>query len=342
MSYCSIHTFEISRELSGSEYYLFKDHFYKMGYKIRNNNGNLYIFDFTSEGIRIRLLNNEYFNKLCIIVNLKEVIDNGNLCDIIHRDEAETAFDKLTERLCEIIGPGFKYSYYELSRIDFCTNLQLEDADMVKCYLKIFNRKIGKRTHYTILGINAKRGDTQRGFCAVHNELNTELAIYDKNAQLEYIKRETEAEKVQGVLRIEYRLTNINAVDLYTDGISTIRDKVLFCIENSRDILYDALSSYEPAGTYLTLEEAIKRIDFIKTKKPCKFRAMQFLYYVSKRHSIKLGKKQLQKEDSKIKSYAYHSILDLLEELNINAVTLGRRDKYSELPNLYYFLANDC
>lgn len=79
MSYCSIHTFEISRELSSSEYYLFKDHFYKMGYKIRNNNGNLHIFDFTSEGIRIRLLNNEYFNKLCIIVNLKEVIDNGNL-----------------------------------------------------------------------------------------------------------------------------------------------------------------------------------------------------------------------------------------------------------------------
>lgn len=128
-----------------------------MGYKIRNNNGNLHIFDFISEGIRIHVLKNEFFNKLCIIVNLKEVIDNGNLCDIIHKDEAETAFDKLTEKLCEIIGPNFKYSYYKLSRIDFCTNIRLEDEDMVKCYLRIFNRKIGKRKNYTIHGINAKR-----------------------------------------------------------------------------------------------------------------------------------------------------------------------------------------
>ena len=71
MSHCSIHTFEISRELSSREYNLFKNHFYTMGYKIRNNNGNLHIFDFISEGIRIHVLKNEFFNKLCIIVNLK-------------------------------------------------------------------------------------------------------------------------------------------------------------------------------------------------------------------------------------------------------------------------------
>ena len=337
MSYCSIHTFEISRELSKNEYWQFRNCFYEAKLKIISNDDKSYlsVISYANEGVRIRLMNRENLRYIFIVINLQEVIDNGNLVDIIHPADLETAFDMLEGNLKMIIGPGFNFSYYKLSRLDFCTNIDIGEKEKVQEYLRIFNFKIGNRSGYKIEGRNSKRKDTLRGFCGTNASHDTQLAVYDKEEQLIYINRSEQAEAARGIIRLEYRLTSTNAVNEHTDGCNTIREKIMYCVTNSAEIMYNALQEYEPQGTYLKLKAANKRIDNSDIRNRHKTRAKTLLMLIAMKHNIKTAKKELMKSDPRIKSEAYNKILSYLQILDINLVTLGTKSIYKKLPALY-------
>ncbi len=338
MSYCSIHTFEISRKLGDNEYWQFRNYFYEAKLKIINRKTYLNVISYANEGVRIRLINNENQKYLFIVINLQEVIDNGNLVDIIHPADLETAFDLLEEKLKKIIGPGFNFSYYKLSRLDFCTNIDVGEKEQVQEYLRIFNFKIGDRKGYKIEGRNSKRKDTLRGFCGTKISNDTQIAIYDKEEQLIYIGKDEHAKNARGIIRFEYRLISTKAVDEHICGCDSIREKVMYSVCNSAEIMLAALQQYELQGTYIKLKAARKRIDSSDIRDRHKERAKALLKSISKKHSMKLGKKALMETDPRIKSEAYNKVTDYLRMLDINPITLGSKSIYKELPALYSLL----
>ena len=289
----SIHTFELRLETKTSEICKIRDWLYSGNIPIREyGNGVLNILLYAKSGVRIRFVPDNYIPYFSFIVNLREVLETGNLVDLIDSINADTAFERVSGMIEDFLGEGYNINTLKLCRIDCCVNIDTGSQDAVYEYLKLFNYKSGGKG-YSIKNINSPNGYCKNEFRAESKDGGIALSVYNKMAQLISINRESEASRAEGLMRVEVQLKRRSAIIKFVSQELSNTNIIKTAIQRSHDIIADALFSVLDHGSYLKLKDAVKFVNSSVNKQKLRQRMIKMLELTAKKHSITLAKEAM-------------------------------------------------
>ena len=337
----SIHTYELRKYISYSEYIAYRDFFFtdcEGKYRVYDDGYSVNVCKFADKGVRLKLINTGYIQFVSVIVNPMQVICHNNLTELIKsKQELVIAVTGANYLLTEYLGKDFDIDRLQLCRIDFCVNVRLDSKKQVKSYIKLAYKTGGKKG-YRVVGRKNKQINKETGFKAENNQAGTALSIYSKEDQLEDINKPSE--DAAKILRIEFQLTKKSTVDKYTYGIKSNREKLCVCFDNSEECIHKILDKTIPHGRYYKFDKAISIVnEHIKNKTKCAM-MIDLLKLVSKKHSVECGIKALIKKDKTVSRHYARELLKAFEEIDVNVVTIGRRCAADTLSDLYSFMKN--
>lgn len=302
---CSIHTFELRLEIMTKDIRQVRDWLYSKHIRMDEwYNGTLNVFQYADRGVRIRFVPDKYKPHISFIVNLREVLEPGNLVDLIEPKEVDKALKQVNEIICEFFGNQYNINDLKLCRIDCCVNIQTDSHKAVKTYIKLLNYKSGGKG-YKIQNINSPKKFCENGFCAENKKSGIALSIYDKQKQLISINRRSDAEAACRILRVEVQLKRHSTIKKYISGDLTNAEIIGEITHKSSEILSEVLFNVIDRGRYYKLGEAKKIVKSeVKSQKTSK-RMIRLLELSSKYHNISYAKEKLFGEDKKFSTREY-------------------------------------
>ena len=279
----SIHTFELSRQLTGHEYSHMKDYLYTIpkrdGGKQRvykDDYGVIRCELFNDHGIRVRLEKNESKEErfvsyyLRMIVNPKRLIYPGGDCrdgylgiftpgeDSV-RDMAK-AFTKVfrnTKIPCHV-------DDYKISRLDLCVNIRSSRSKILRELVRVL-RKLPtpskyERKRYTSddkMAANAYNKHYIRFACKSHD-----MVIYDKTYQITTNNLAVAYEKLpEGVLRIELHCKRDYLRSVEKEyGIDSSLELIRLLMAQSEKRIIKNFSWWFYSGMFCQIDEIERRI----------------------------------------------------------------------------------
>lgn len=335
----SIHTFELRKYISNKEYTCYRDYFFtdcKGRYKVYDKDNSVIVCRFADKGIRIKLTRTKYRQYIAVIINPMEVLYSGNLIDLISsKTELRDSLSAADKMLTEYLGEEFSVDILELTRMDFCVNVRIENKEQVKSYIKLAY-KTGSRKGYRVVGRKNKCINKESGFKAENKQAGTALSIYSKQDQLTYINKP--ADDAERILRIEFQLTKKSRIDKYTDGITANTGKIIYCFENSRACIYSILEKTIPHGRYYKLDTAMSIVNECIKNKTKRNNMIKLLKLVSKKHSVKCGIDALVENDYAVSRHYARELLKSFEKIDVNVVTIGKKYPTNTLADIYSFM----
>ena len=196
----SIHTFELSRQVTPSEYYSIKDDLYSQQEKSRNKvwiyadeYGNHICTLYKKYGIRIKLEHNHskdvdtYFIR--IVVNPRKLIDpESSYIGILPPEES--SIRKLKKAFAKLFQDTVfenDINDYQLTRVDLCTNIRCDTKKPFRELIRVL-RKLPTPPKYSRVKYKHKNKKKANKYnkhylrfqCGTH-----ELIIYDKTYQIQ-------------------------------------------------------------------------------------------------------------------------------------------------------------
>lgn len=264
----SIHTFELRLTILPYEISNIRDWLYSKHIPIKEGDRYLSILQYSESGIRIRFFQDSYKPHFKFIVNLREVLETGNLVDLIDKDNFDWALDKAYEMISGFLEGKYNTYHLKLCRIDLCANIDVGSQEAVDTYLRLLNYKSGSRNGYKIQNINSPNGYCKNEFRAENKREGIAVSIYNKKAQLLDIRREKEAERAEGILRVEVQLKRRSTVKQFFPG-SSINVAVKRAFLHSRETIAYILDKAITLGYYYKLSDAIELVTTNVSKKKC-------------------------------------------------------------------------
>jgi len=234
-----------------------------------------------------------------------------------------------------------------LRRIDFCHDITLGDPNKVRMYINLLKKYRGYKGFKIVFDADEKGNRYPVELYTSLRRGATELYVYDKYAQMKgknYYSAEDRKEKY-GVLRVELRFYNAK---IYYEKRKRGLKLPLDFLNQSGNISNHGFDFYLRhlfhMGEYHTYVNAIAIIDKSKCSKKIKNCLRQLIQHISEKHNLIEGinsvMKWLELDRNDIKY-----LLNALNRLNVNPVTISRRDSvsygYDHLPNLLTYFKNE-
>lgn len=270
----SIHTFELSMQLTLKEWYAIKKKLYK-NRLIRQDKevkGLFHVDAYKEHGIRITLICYEHSSGykdyvLTLVVNPRKLIDpKSSYIGIL--PPKKKSVDNLKSKFSDLFeGSVFENDIdsYMLRRVDLCTNVRCDNKKIFREIVRVirklptppkYNRKLStKKDKKQSHKINKH---TLRFSCGTHT-----LVIYDKTFQISDQGIKTDYETLpEGVLRFEVQYKRKKICDLENETDTSKPSKLLWkLIQESENRMIKHFSQCIADVSFCQLEEILRRIE---------------------------------------------------------------------------------
>ena len=335
----SIHTIELRKEFRNHiEFNQMLGYIYKLAkgrYKVYRKDNDWLIEMFKGKGIRVVMRETKISGYIIFIISLNDLLGTEDKLSLIHPNHLQNALT-IADEMLSVLGAEYSVNSLELSRVDYCINVDVGSSENVRAYIKLLYLSDMKKG-YKIIGLDNEAFDSSKGFTARNQNYGMEISFYDKQKQLEQRKYEN-SETAAGILRIELRLTRSKSVLEHTPGCSDNKQRIEYCIRFSRQEILSIVRQLVSDGNYYTMKKAQKIITKSVTNKKLRERMITMLRLARKYGSIRLAKKEMFKAYPKMKHEYFNMMMEEFERVGVNPVVLGKEIRCSNIVSLYSYL----
>jgi hypothetical protein len=326
----SMHTFELTKELTYEDYRRIKNSVYERElpdcYELKPDV--FYIGTFHDSGINVYMHSYKNFPpSISAIINFKYLGGIGDATEIFtYGDDGVRSSIKLANMSLSVIDEMLQFNNMTLNRVDLCVNVELEDADETQSILRLI-KKTRVPQKYTLRSFKDKDVD-KRSFCIYNGSVA--FKVYDKIFQVFHEGYDKYCDKLnpnRGLLRFELTLERrkINEI-AERSGINNETEILLdYLCANSELIMKNYICMLFPSGSYCRYGIAEKIIEKCPKKKKLRKRMLYFLIKVSECKSINRAM-ELTAEKFDLNYKKIYKVLDSFEEIGLNPVTLKNSD----------------
>jgi hypothetical protein len=267
--------------------------------------------------------------------------------------------DEITASVCKWL-PSMQD--VKLRRIDFCHDINLydlniptDDADtVIRAYIKLL-KHYDLHKNFRLMKLHDEISG--RGYEPASSTMlrrgGVTVYIYDKHhemAEKDYYYLESAVSQSEGVLRVEVRVDNpkiyYEAKRRRLGNTPDFLSKVPVLSGNFFDYYLKTLF-FE--GDYYSYQRAQMIIEESGYGEKTKEKLKELLREISEKHSVNGGIRAMAEKignggDFGKKGYTTYQIAYMIRQLNrinVNPVTIPRREKIDYLPNLLHFIRND-
>ena len=305
-------------------------------FPIFQSNNEWYAEMFKGRGIRIIMRRTKIGGYFIVIISLNDLLGNDDKLSLIDPMYLQKSISTADEMLTAELGDEYSINHLELSRVDYCINVDVGSSENVSAYIMQLYRSNMKKG-YKIIGLENPDFDSRKGFTARNHTAGTEISFYDKQKQLEQRKYEC-SEQAAGILRIELRLSRRKTVLEHTPGCSDNKERIEYCMCRSREEILTIVRQLVPDGDYYTMKKAQKIITKSVADKKLRERMTEMLRITKKCCSIRLAKKELFIAYPKMKHEYFNMMMGEFEKINLNPVVLSKSMNSSTSVSLYNYL----
>lgn len=332
----SFHTFELTKEIHREQYRTIKNTLYDSAKFNRNrvysDHNCLVSEQFKRFGIIIKLYGKDQFNFFQLRINPRIVCGDYNYLGIFLCTEENIAILFSTvNQLLDSIHCGFLMEDMNLTRMDFCVNLQLEDRSITEVYLHCIRKCAipGKFNRNSFLSAEKdSKTKNKHSFRAAGSELT--FTVYDKLFQAEEENLLNSAELYPpALIRFEVSLGQQMIHELAMMGLKSADctpDLFRYLGYGSRSVMEEVIFIFFPAGRYVTYENAKTEIINARLKRKIRDRMLSLLEHASLCGNLNSAISKLE-EEYRLTPYQIRVILQAFEKLRINPVTLTCKDR---------------
>lgn len=210
-----IHTFEVKKQITKEESYKIQDALKMDKDKWKSEESGMSYWGLSHKGILIHtyLLKKKGFYSYYIIyrISAQRVIENNNFVELFNTQN----YDNLKKKINKLFKDKSKYlpliDELNLSRLDFCLNVELENQQQVKAYIKISRcavipEHLKQRVYYDKV---SKRTKALKDDITVYINNYIEVSIYNKFMQMKKEEKKIYSDEdlntAENILRIEIR-----------------------------------------------------------------------------------------------------------------------------------------
>lgn len=336
----SIHTVGLRKEFKTHiEFDKMLKRLYSMSkgrFPIFQSNNEWYAEMFKGRGIRIIMRRTKIGGYFIVIISLNDLLGNDDKLSLIDPMYLQKSISTADEMLTAELGDEYSINHLELSRVDYCINVDVGSSANVSAYIMQLYRSDMKKG-YKIIGLENPDFDSNKGFTAKNHTAGTEISFYDKQKQLEQRKYEC-SEQAAGILRIELRLSRRKTVLEHTPGCSDNKERIEYCMCRSREEILTIVRQLVPDGDYYTMKKAQKIITKSVADKKLRERMITMLQLTKKLGSIRLAKKEMLQAYPKMKHEYFNRMMEEFRGIEVNVITLGKSLNIRRLPSLFRYL----
>ncbi len=344
----SIHTFECEMKLTKIDYDILirkiKEDSHQYHYRFFKKENIYYCHKYQKQGLQIQIFKNPYNSdcRLQLIVNPQTILYPDNLIWIynMHTNPLSELFQSVNAML-SFLGNIYCLEHFILKRIDCCVDIELQNNQMVEEYIRLLkkgNRPYGYHDNQMILKHQSKNIYKKNGIDFI-NYQGIQFSAYNKYRQLLSIKIPEEiARQAETIFRVEVKLFNkklkeiLNLNTLFFDEYVS-ETMLYYFISNSKNILFYYLSKVCYNGTHYKKEQAISMIKNSHLKQKQKENCILLLEMAVLHKSVKKATDCL-KEIYDFSNTKVNAILEKLEQLNINPVTIAKNRKFQNIVSI--------
>ena len=335
----SIHTIELRKEFRNHiEFNQMLGYIYKLAkgrYKVYRKDNDWFIEMFKGKGIRVVMRETKISGYIIFIISLNDLMGTEDKLSLIDPNHLQNVLT-IADEMLSVLGAEYSVNSLELSRVDYCINVDVGSGESVSAYIKLLYLSDMKKG-YKIIGMDNEAFDSSKGFTARNQNYGMEISFYDKQKQLEQRKYEN-SETAAGILRIELRLTRPKSVLEHTPGCSDNKQRIEHCIRFSRQEILSIVRQLVPDGDYYTMKKAQKIITKSVINKKLRERMITMLRLARKYGSIRLAKKEMFKAYPKMKHEYFNMMMEEFERIGVNPVILGKEFGICYLISLFQYL----
>lgn len=349
----SVHTFELSKQLTKHEYHQMKDRLYreqegKKGKKeiYQEYEGCYHYRKFERNGVRTYLEHNQsksgfdtYFVRM--VINPRVLIEPG--CSYLGILPPERAcIEKLGKKFGKLYdGTVFdnEIKNYYLTRVDLCTNIRCDSNKLFRELVRVLRKlptppKYERRfyKHSNKKKANRYNKHYLRFCCGTH-----ELVIYDKTYQLRNGDLTIAYEKLlEGVLRFEVHCERayIQRIEKNT-GTSDTLEVLWALMQESEDRIIDHFGRCFPDTEFVQMEILEKKIKQSGFKKENRRTMLELVSRLQRTQSVDKALQKMEKQ-----GYSTAGLLDKFAKLGISPIPLRKNFCAERLPGPIELLRN--
>ena len=332
----SIHTFELSRQLTKREYHAVKDTLYRQseyddkGLMYKDRNSGKHICTLYSEyGIRIELAHKSHDDTdscfVRMLVNPRKLIEPGaSYLGIL--PPVKESVSRVAEAFAELFhGTALEsdINAYKLRRMDLCANVRCDNGklfrEMVRALRKLptppkYERRFYK--HKDKKKTNRYNKHYLRFHCGTH-----ELVIYDKTYQMRENGLAVAYEKLpEGVLRFEIHCEReyLRRIEKESGKPGT-RELLWQLIQGSEERLISHFSRCFPDASFVRKEELDAFIKTSRYREVTKEAMLELAKRLQRIQSVDKALKEMKKD-----GYHTDELLDKFAKLKISPIPLRK------------------
>ena len=279
MEYCrrifkmTIHTFEVSAQLSNKDYYKAQNELKETDRsKWKSEKRGMTYFGLSGKGILIKFFiikKKKYYTYMVTYrISARRVMENDNFVGLFDTRN----YDDLEEKVNELIKDKSNYlpklKKCNLRRMDFCINAELERQEQVKAYIKTMKRANipSKLELYEEYDKISKRKKPMKDDFTVWSSEYISISIYNKYAEMKKQKKgtfpENEIQRSKNIVRMEIRCMEGKIQALKKKfGVKTIRQFMNSSDEIGMYLFRYYLTKMLGEGKIFTLKKTFERID---------------------------------------------------------------------------------
>lgn len=325
------HTFCLTKSIEWNEYCRLKSFLFEDakvdGYRCIPEGNRTTSLKFKSKGVYIILCDNgSDLPNIEIRVNprvlTKEFTYKGIFNTELH--SCHEVADELN-LILQFIGSQYDFESMTLSRIDLCVNVEFEEKNEVKKYMKVI------RAQEPLAFYERQRFDSSEANYKEKNKhsyriasADIQITIYDKLFEMLEDKK-IEAIGCEGLLRFEISLKRPEILKHIKDNdIQSNVELLQYCGDNSKTIFRSFMYRLFPCGRYYSYDIAIKKILQAKVKTKVLNRMKIFIAYASRNGTLEKAYSEF-KRDYELKDTQINKIRIEFEKIDLNPITIPEK-----------------
>lgn len=341
----SIHTIELSREVTKAEYRRLIDELLRNNagkkatmYKDRST-GSYICTRFSDCGLRIRLESTNDYHFVRLVVNPRIMTTAQNEYLGIFQNARENV-DLLEQTFTSVLKNTLfehKMTRYYLSRVDLCTNIRCTDKtvfrELVRALRKTPTPKKYQRRYFQHK--DKKKANRYNKHFIRLSCGQQELIIYDKGYQIRENKLETKLEGLaERVLRIEVHLgrDKLRRIEKETGEENPV-ELLWGVMQQSRERILKLTEKCYPDLPYLHYEDGKEMIINSSFHVETKTRMLRLLKLMRRRQTVDAALQMMEQEHMKT-----DDLLKRFAKLGLNPVPLRKDFRVKRMPSLIHIL----
>ena len=339
----SIHTFELSLELSPKQFNNTLSHGYKLAKEGRHRLGyskhssDIRVDDiYAKYGIMIEYHDHDFKKSVNFRVNPSELLGGT---DLKLWKPTNKNIGILTEKLNDFIYDYFEDDYtlddFTLSRVEFTANLNVGTQN-VSSYIHLMH-KIGTpkgfSPKYTSKDYKKRGISKENSFDLENKRTHIEFSMYDKAADLLGKNKFSKATDASGILRAEVRLKKRKAVleklsELCDHDSLTTEEELQVLAVNSSNIFCEFFASIVPCGVHYQFKVAKEKILNSDLSSKKKEKMTKLIDLIPKKKSLYSSFKEFDYRDKE-------KMLNWFAKIDVSPLILSKRAPHKPLDNIY-------